>query len=150
MIFIVGDHGNPWGAVNLNAEPLSQNDGLNEYFIDKKIVTSGIPLMLVHPFNASGDLIISDVPVVLGDIPQTIASELKLPAEFPGVSIISLRESDERERRYFYYAWDGGWDREYLPQIEEYTINGHSWLLDSWKPAYQTYKPREGEPSLHR
>lgn len=143
MIFIVGDHGNPWGSVDLNAEPLGQSDGFNEYLIDNRIVTSGIPLMLVKPFNASGELIISDAPVILGDIPQTIALELQLSDDFPGESIFSLNESDDRERRYFYYAWDDGWDREYLPQIKEYVINGHSWSPNSWKPAYRIYNPEE-------
>ncbi|WP_343089342.1 sulfatase-like hydrolase/transferase [Methanocalculus natronophilus] len=146
MIFIIADHGNPGGSIGLNYQPLSGVDSINEYLVDKRVITSGIPLMLVKPFDSDGELIISDAPVTLGDIPQTIASELQLSYEFPGQSILSISEPEERERWYYYYFWSKEYfdlSREYLPPMTQYTITGHSWLPSSWKPTYRVYTPGE-------
>lgn len=145
MIFVIGDHGNPWASADLNAEVLYTNNESNEYYyVNKNVVSSAIPLMLVKPFNSSGDLKISDAPVSNGDIPKTIESELNLSNEFPGESIFTINESDERERKFYYYIWDGSQELEYLPQFEQYSINGHSWLTSSWAKTGLTYKPGEG------
>lgn len=146
MIFIVGDHGNPHGHIGLHTESLSKNDGIESQLVDVNVVATGIPLMLVKPFNSDGDLVISDAPVTLGDIPQTIASELQLSNEFPGVSVLSLNESDERTRKFYHYVWSKeywDWSKAYLPPMTEYTINGHSWRPNSWKSTYRTYKAGE-------
>lgn len=145
MIFIVADHGNSEGTIGLNTKWIG--DGTLEFQkVDKRIVASGMPLMLIKPFHSEGDLRISDAPVTLGDIPQTVASELQLLDEFPGKSILSINESDERVRKYFHYRWTReywDWSKAYLPPIAEYTINGHSWLADSWEPTNRIYKPGE-------
>lgn len=140
LIFIVGDHGSTWWRGDLSTELLNENEGFEIPTIPESTVGRGTPLMLVKPFNSDGTLVISDAPVTLGDIPQTIVSELRLPGEFPGVSILSINESDERSRKYFHYdGWTSEyWDfnKAYLPPMTEYTINGHSWSLNSWEPMY--------------
>lgn len=146
LIFIIGDHGNPWAAAGLNAEVLGEDSESHQYdIVDKKVICSGIPLVLVKPFDSTGDLKISDAPVTLRDIPQTIASELQLSREFPGRSILAVNESEEREREYYYYSWDNRWDHNYLPEIEKFTIRGHSWLTWSWRTTGLIYKPGNGE-----
>jgi hypothetical protein len=147
MIFIIGDHGTPLGGMGLKAEQIHENNASEFKKTDEKVVASGLPLMLIKPFHSDGDLKVSDTPVTLGDIPQTIASELQLQDKFPGVSILSLNTSDKRERKYFYYdGWTNEyWDfsKAYLPPMTEYAIDGHSWSLSSWQSMYRTYKPGE-------
>ena len=144
IIFIVADHGNPWERVGLNTSPITICKNKNG--IDKKVISSGIPLILFKPNYSNGILKISDAPVTLGDIPKTISSELRISCEFSGISLLNISESDERERNFYFYNWDDGWDKEYLPQINKYSINGHSWCLDSWKNTYQISNP--GEESI--
>jgi len=146
MIIIIGDHGTSGGGIGLNLGLMNKNEQLELPMVHERVVASGIPLMLIKPFNSRGDLIMSDAPVTLGDIPQTIASELQLSNKFPGVSVLSLNESDERVRKYFHYAHseeyqdvDGG----YFYPMREYVINGNSWDLNSWKPTHYVYKPKE-------
>lgn len=146
MIFIVADHGNSAGTIGIKTESYIENNKDIFYTIDEKVVASGMPLMLVKPFSSRGDLIISDAPVVLGDIPQTIASELQLPAEFSGTSVITIGESEKRTRKFFHYIWSKeyhNWNQAYLPTMTEYSINGHSWSLNSWKPTYRMYRAGE-------
>jgi hypothetical protein len=146
MVFIVADHGNSWGGMGLKTGEVSESEGLGSQTVSARVVASGIPLTLVKPFHSNGDLVISDAPVTLGDIPQTIASELQLSNEFPGVSVLSLNESDERTRKFYHYVWSKeywDWSKAYLPPMTEYTINGHSWRPNSWKSTYRTYKAGE-------
>ncbi len=149
MIFIIADHGNSWGGMGLKTEKVSESVGFQT--VSSRVVASGLPLMLVKPFNSHGDLVISDAPVTLGDVPQTIASELQLSGEFPGVSILSLNESDERAREYFHYTWSEeywDWSKSYLPPMTKHVVNGHSWSPDSWKATYQEYIAGEVTNSL--
>ncbi len=146
LIFIVGDHGTSGGGIGLNMELLKDKEKLELPLVHERVVTSGIPLMLVKSFNSTGDLIISDAPVTLGDIPQTITSELELSSKFPGVSVLSLNESDERKRKYYHYARSEEYhdtDGRYLYPMTEYMVNGHSWILNSWEPTYHVYRPKE-------
>lgn len=144
LIFIIGDHGNPWGKIDLNNDLLNRNDNVDINIVEKRVVTSGIPLMLVKKFDSNGDLLFSDSPVTLGDIPYTITSELHIKNNSSGQSIFSVNESDERERKFIFYHWEqGGWDKEYLPPMSEYVVNGHSWLLSSWKPTYRIFNHGE-------
>ncbi len=145
MIFIIGDHGDPWGSAGLNAEPLGPAaKSEQDFVVDKKVICSGIPLMLMKPFNSAGDLRISDAPVSIGDIPQTIASELQLARTFPGRVIMTVDELEEREREYYYYQWSNKrWDYNYLPTMEKFVINGHSWLPDSWRKTGLSYSSQE-------
>ncbi len=142
LIFIVTDHGNPWASHGIKRELLGRTDEAVDYdIVEERVISSAISLLLAKPFNSTGSLKISDAPVTLGDIPQTIASELELDREFPGRSILSVGETEEREREFFYYVWDDGWDHSYLPDIEVFTVNGHGWLPGSWSPTDTILEP---------
>lgn len=154
MVFIVADHGNSWGGMGLKTEKVKESEGFQT--VSARVVASGLPLMLVKPFNSDGDLVISDAPVTLGDIPQTIASELQLSGRFSGVSILSLNESDERTRKFFHHVWSReywNFSKAYLPPMTKYTINGHSWSLNSWEPThliYESGKVKEDTEYVHK
>ncbi|SAI87017.1 hypothetical protein MBBA_0129 [Methanoculleus bourgensis] len=148
MIFIMGDHGTSWGGIGLNTGSLGK-DAFKTSPVNEDTVASGIPLILMKPFNSRGSLSISDAPATLGDIPQTIVTELHLPNKFSGVSLLSLNESDERDRKFFYYTSEAfhqntEYWRGYLPEMCEYSIKGHSWRLSSWCLTDRIYTPGEG------
>ncbi len=142
MIFIVGDHGVSGGDLGLKTEKISEGNVLASHIINEKVAASGVPLILVKTFNSSGDLKISDAPVTLGDIPQTIASELQLSYNYPERAITSINESDERIRKYYHYVYSNEY-QEYLPPMSEYVVSGHSWHLNSWETTHKVYKPKE-------
>lgn len=119
MIFIIGDHGTGSGS---------------------DVVSGGIPLMLAKPFNSTGPLKSSDSPVSLGDIPKTVADELKIDNDFPGLSIFSAQENSTRIRTYYSYFWvHEYWQSDYLPPLKEYNVSGFSWDPASWEPTYREY-----------
>ena len=91
------------------------------------------PLFLVKKFDGRGQMMVSDAPVSLSDIPKTIFSEFGLKGDFAGESIFDLTDSDSRERRFLYYNWDDGWDRDYLPTMKEYIVSGPVWADESWR-----------------
>ncbi len=138
MIVIVGDHGAGHSVDNniLKSEKIKS-------LADSKgssLIGSGLPVFLVKPFNANNDFRISDVPVSLMDIPQTIAETLGIESDFSGISVFKLRENDRRIRKFKHYEWaHSDWNREYLPDMIEYEVNGFSWLPSSWNPTYKKY-----------
>jgi hypothetical protein len=114
MIFIIADHG-----IMAGMEYMQKN---------------AYPLFLVKKFNGMGKMNISDAPVCLSDIPNTIFSELGLMDNVNGKSIFELKDSDLRERRFLYYQWDyAGWSKDYLPTMKEYIVSGHVWESESWQ-----------------
>jgi len=128
LIFIIGDHGSgaTTDATATNYAPYSR----------------GVPLMLVKPFNSTGTLATSDSPVSLGDIPKTIADELKIKNRLPGSSIFSVNETDSRIRIYYFYDLrpeDFQIYCEYLSPLREYRISGFSWNTSSWEPTHREY-----------
>ncbi|KJS12091.1 MAG: hypothetical protein VR67_11515 [Peptococcaceae bacterium BRH_c8a] len=142
MIFIVGDHGLGSFGVNVQVSGYFQDNidkGLKG-LTSNNIIASGIPLILVKPFNSIQSMRISDAPVCLADIPKTIFTELKIVNDFPGISMFDISESEVRERRYLSYNWEHEyWDKQFLPAMQEYIINGFSWLPQSWSPTYRKF-----------
>jgi hypothetical protein len=130
MIFVVADHGLMGGAENIQK---------NAY-----------PLFLAKKFNGMGEMSISDAPVCLSDIPNTIFSELGLMDNVSGKSIFELKDSDSRTRRFLYYNWsvDAVW-KDYLPTITEYMVTGHVYTSESWQCSGRKFAPAFAEgPTL--
>jgi len=141
MIFIVGDHGLGSFGVNVQASGYTEDNKVANITLSNTIAT-GIPLILVKPFASMADMKISDAPVSLSDIPKTIISELGLKEDLPGYSMFEIKESDIRDRRFLAYKWEHEyWNKKYLPVMDEYIINGFSWLNQSWKPTYGRFTP---------
>jgi len=120
LIFIIGDHGS--GSLT-------------------DLVARGTPLMLVKPFYSTGSLAISDSPVSLGDIPKTIANELKINNTLPGSSIFSINETDSRIRIFYFYnpLLEEDYRSGYYFPLRELQVSGFSWNASSWEPTYREY-----------
>ncbi|MBE3145101.1 MAG: hypothetical protein IMZ61_14460 [Planctomycetes bacterium] len=145
LIFIVGDHGSGLSDASINVSPygarFNRTGPYKGYF--KNFKTAGIPLILVKRINTMGELRISDAPVSLSDIPQTVVEELGLDASFPGKTMFGVKENEERER--IYRAFLGPQeDVEYLAPLYEYSVNGFSWDDASWQETGNIYyaKPK--------
>ena len=140
FIFIVGDHGSYTGEIaGLDNYP-DKTRGYYSRTVSTKVVGRGIPLLLVKPINATGALSISNAPVTLGDIPRTIADSYGIANNFSGESLLNATGSDERTRLFYEYDWmNDDWDKQYLPPLTEYQIDGFSWDPASWKPSYRVF-----------
>ena len=134
-----------WEIMEVQKRSMGLNNSENKKSIDssivsEKIVTGGIPLMLVKPINSIGPLSISDTPVALEDIPKTIADSYGIANNYSGESILDNNNTSERIRLYYHYDWSHDyWDKQYLPPITEYQINGFSWDSVSWKQTYRIF-----------
>lgn len=140
MIIVIGDHGMQNNKYGINTSQLNYSGSFSS--TPQKIISAGIPLILIKPFNSTSKLKTSDAPVSLADIPKTVATELDLPNNFPGVSILNINKTSQRERRYNYFdsTYHKIWDA-YFPAIHEYSIQNFSWFGDSWQPTYRVYTP---------
>lgn len=142
LIFIVGDHGSGLSTASINVSPhgarFNRRGPYRGFFNNFK--SAGIPLVLVKRRNSRGELRISDAPVSLGDIPQTVVEQLGLAAKFPGESMFRLKEDEKRAR--IYRAFLGSQeDIHYLAPLHEYSVNGFSWDDTSWSETGKIYYP---------
>ena len=130
MIIIAADHGFSVGhTLNLKVLP----DSLKTLTSDKGARVYAIPLILIKPFNSKEDFQISKAPVTLGDIPQTIFSQLGLKVDTPGESMFAIKETAKRKRKFYTYIQNRNfWRYKYLPDMTEYSVDGFSWLESSW------------------
>ena len=134
LIIVMADHGcadYPYG-VKLETAGLSETDD-NVQKIPPHIKAAGLPMLVIKPFGAAGEEIkISDAPVSLSDLPATIFTALGVETDPAGHSAFDLQENDTRTRKFYYYNWSG-WVDGYLYHMQEYVVNGHSWLDGSWR-----------------
>ena len=96
MMIIVADHG--------------YRDGLRSF----------APILLVKPFGATGELSYSDAPVSHANLQATVMEALGLNADGAyGASVFEVSAESAETRRLLRYTWNGEWDTEYLPDIQE-------------------------------
>lgn len=84
------------------------------------------PIFLVKHFDESGAVKVSNAPISHENLLPTIMEECGLGDNNKyGKSIKEVLTSDVTERRYFFYNWDERWDKRYLPDIAECTVDVH-------------------------
>jgi hypothetical protein len=131
MVFVLADHGQGLKAKG-DAADLGSDAASDISWNLTETQAYALPLFLVKPFAATGELQVSDAPVSLSDVAKTIVSELGLDADIPGTSVFDIAESDIRQRRFMSYKNKGG-PPGYLPPMREYVVEGFSWSAKSWK-----------------
>ena len=137
MIFVVGDHGGgEYEPGILEHEDIEVEPG----DIPPLHHASGMPLMLVKPFNGTGKLKISDAPASLGDVLPTITRALNIDLSYEGHDLFSLQEDMHRVRRYIFYEFIG-WEPAYMPDMKEYKVEGHTWSPASWEATGRVFSP---------
>ena len=121
LIVIAGDHGD-----SLNFGHYKKQRGT-------PAISQGLPLLLVKPFGARGPLATNRAPACLTDLPKTLAEMLGLSHQFSGENLFALKENQARTRLFRHYTWkQDDWDREYLPTMTEFAVQGDAWNLESW------------------
>ncbi len=142
LIFVIGDHGAGFpGSYNVRKE-FNNNVQMALTSASEKIIATGTPLILTKPFHTRGGMKVSDAPVSISDIPKTIVSELGISETYSGCSLFEVEPLESRKRRFLYYEWQHDyWDKDYLPEMEEYYVDGFSWERHSWKPSYRIFSP---------
>jgi len=137
MVVVVSDHGGGRYTSAVNFDYLDFDD-VDEFDQSGNIPghhhSAGLPLVLIKPPGESARLDVSDAPVSLGDIAQTISELLELDQSFPGRNMFTIADHEQRIRKYYYYEFSG-WSREYLPDMIEYEVDGFSWLDRHWHPT---------------
>ncbi|MCK4994806.1 MAG: sulfatase-like hydrolase/transferase [Candidatus Omnitrophica bacterium] len=133
MIFIIADHGTQHIPVDL--KPIGFKETNTTSQIDTFNLGSGLPLILVKPFNSQTNFEISDAPVSLANIGATIFDALHITeAEQIEKSMFKIGKEDKIYRRFLHHNWGREeQNSDYMPKITEYTISGFSWLRSSWK-----------------
>jgi len=140
-IVVTADHG-VWFNTDytIPAEHQSSQGDLNQ--VGGYVVAAGLPAVLIKPANRHGKLSVNDAPVQLADFPATVSALLD-PADrspFPGRSMFEVSSGEDRERRHYYYDFEG-WDHRFLPELNEYIIRGFSWNPASWRATGEKFRP---------
>ena len=124
-------------CLNIVREYIAQLKELGVYDDTMLIVTADHgsaprrwPIFLLKGFGSSGPVEISNAP---------ISHENLLPTVMDGCGLNDGgrygepvdKVSDMPERRYFHYNWDDSWNKSYLPDIAEYTIDPQKHLVQT-------------------
>jgi hypothetical protein len=131
MLLVMGDHG----------LFVPESDGVYPQLnnMDRRVVESLIPLLMIKPFGESSMPIkLSSAPVSLFDIPTTIFDSISHNTYDVGRSVFSFQENEPRTR--FVYSRPFSLKRKDSDNkvgAIEYEINGDVKNLSSWKPTYR-------------
>jgi len=130
LIFIVGDHGAASQGQKFVLQPGMPMDPKGEVVTEFYRINA-LPLILVKPFAASGDLKTSDAPVSLSDVPATVFSALGLAVDAPGESMFTVDAAAPRERRFLMYK--GRDVYSYFGMMEEFLVASPAWADGAWR-----------------
>ncbi len=130
LIVIHADHGSSASFT------MQRGDGLTIDSTESELNLWGapLPLMLIKRPGASGPLAESEAPVMLTDLPATVAAELGLPAAFPGESMFDLDPQSIRERVYYfsYVHRNDAAAKDFFDFFESYVVRGNVYDETSW------------------
>jgi hypothetical protein len=126
-IVIMADHG------TLTIPPLSRRTDKENALtaFSERVHSSSLALLLHKRPGASGPVTVDDAPLYLSDL----SCLLRVSHENLDCSgFDSAVATGERQRTYFYYDWRNEyWQRDYMPTITEYSVNGHAHDMNSWQ-----------------
>jgi len=136
LIFIVGDHGAGAQGQKFILQPGMPVDQKGKV-VTQPYMINALPLMLVKPLGAGGDLKTLDSPISVSDIPATVFSALGLSVDAPGESMFSIEPSARRERRYLTYSGRNVYS--YYGDMEEHLVTGPGWMEGSWRRSGKVF-----------
>jgi hypothetical protein len=137
-LFIVhGDHGG-WIPNMRQGKPIRLASGS---IAPWWIASLASPLLSIKLPESVGSLKISNVQASLLDLPDTISDAMGFETDFGHTSLSRLPTHEDRERRFYYYPWQGGeWDKAYTLPIQEFIIRG-SHYENEWQLGEVYYPP---------
>ncbi|MEE3330837.1 MAG: sulfatase-like hydrolase/transferase, partial [Myxococcota bacterium] len=137
LIFIVSDHGSPVIPVEPSVSRLPVPPAVRGAVPALEDSWRGVPVFLVKPRGARGELRVSDRPVSLCDIPASILDSDGDPGDFPCSSVFA--DVPDKLTRFHYRYPDRSEQREagiqHLKRLDftQYEVRGHSWRPESWQ-----------------
>jgi hypothetical protein len=144
MVVITGDHGCP-----LTPEEEVANSATADAASGFPIAVA-TPLLLIKPFGAQGAMVEKNTPASLADIAPTILAAVGQRAgNGPGQSLLAS-SSESRDRRFYFYAWDGNWARGFVPAMHEYVVSGRATESTSWTSSGLVFDPSKGRTEKAR
>ena len=136
-IFILGDHGRHTSIDFQLPEKYAQEYPRGRFVTNDAQMGRAFPMLLHKPMKGRGPLQTSMVPVTLADIAPTVFNSLGISAQTEGMAIQYMKEDTVRTRRYFNMPeYKPG---PYMAPMEEYAINGFSWIDASWHETDLVY-----------
>lgn len=125
LVILAGDHGS-------HVDMLSPAGGKTTLSRIPSF-SRALPLLLVKMSGASGPMQISEAPVSLIDIPNTVVTDMGIQHSFPGLALQNAQAGENRLRVYYDYTWKHSyWWEKYLPPLTEYKVNGPVREPASW------------------
>jgi len=131
LLVIHGDHG---GGVSFELA-LENGEKVKSADVLSRVWGNPIPLMLIKPLNATGNIQISDKQVQLLDVPVTIAEQLGFASTFPGRSMFEKDDGVGVERFYYHSVMhrNEAATRDSFDEMTTHKISGSVYELTSWK-----------------
>lgn len=136
IVVIAGDHG-----YGFPITPFNQTE--------KQTVTNwmsrAVPLLLVKDYGAdrSKALVLSDAPVSLKDIPNTLTAQSFGESPFAESKSLFLHKPedgpDDGQCRYFLDSGTGVMSYGRFKQLTEYCVRGHVWNFSSYQPTGKVF-----------
>ena len=90
---------------------------------------------LLHIPGQKGEIVNDETPLSIIDLKDwvTLAATSDIDNKSNFELSNNLLEQFKNPKRVFnFYSWDDGWEKAYLPVVTEYSINGKSYLKDSY------------------
>jgi hypothetical protein len=136
LVIIMGDHGagHQGQVFDLHAGMPTRQGA---HVVTEANRISAMPLILVKPLSARGNLKVSDAPVSLGDVTATVFSGLGFPVPAPGTPMPEVDPAALRPRRFLVY--DKRDIFSYYGDMVEYIVSGYGWLNESWQPSGRVF-----------
>lgn len=146
LVFVLGDHGGDEHVDESVASPPLPEVTTPPRFppnlsdLRLKNPWRGAPLFLVKPIGDRQPLRVSDLPVSLCDVPNSVIDALSIEGDFECESIFSIQ--DPRKTPRIHYRYPNLAERRELGLVrggglpfQKYRVEGHSWRPDSWIPV---------------
>ncbi|MFZ4520887.1 MAG: sulfatase-like hydrolase/transferase [Bacteroidales bacterium] len=135
-IVIMSDHGT-WEYLPAE-QVVTDSVALSE--IPTKVQSSSHALLLYKPAISKGNLIVNDLPLETTDLSCILGLENN---NNDCSGFIQAKSGENRRRTFYFYEWvDEDYQREYLPDMNEYVIEGHAYARASYQQGGSFPTPR--------
>jgi len=125
MMFIISDHGSPYGFLKKSGNPS----------VPPYVMSSANPSLAFHDFGDNREFRTSTAPLMLTDIYPTIMTRLGIPSETYGADIGGISEGMDRVRPFMFFRSAGDAAGERLSSFDRFEIHGDIHDPIAWSPA---------------
>jgi len=133
MIVLSSDHGDYWIDDSVDVGKFKSRG------IRIGMFTRASAALAIKPFDARGPVAMTQAPVSLRDIPQTILAangldqDTSVDTSSATRDVFSVNPNEDREREFLFYVWEHKyWAEEVLPPITTIKINGRRKDPQAW------------------